>query len=124
MVFYLKRNRERIFSTVRVHDANVSLMCRNIRVLFNFDPPATPEEIRDASLQFVRKISGFNKPSKANEQSFWTAVDQVALTSTRLLHSMGTPSRPRNREQEIANAKARARKRFGGRITPSTDSVK
>lgn len=90
-------------------------MCRNIRVLFNFDPPATAEEIRDASLQFVRKISGFSKPSKINEQSFFLAVDAVALASTRLLHSLATNSSQRNREVEAARAKARAAVRFGTR---------
>lgn len=90
-------------------------MCRNIRVLFNFDPTATRDEIRDASLQFVRKISGFSKPSKMNEQSFWLAVDEVALASTRLLDSLETNSSPRNREEEAARARARAAIRFGNR---------
>lgn len=90
-------------------------MCRNIRPLFNFDPPATPEEIRDASLQFVRKISGFSKPSKVNEASFTLAVDEVANASVRLLRSLDTSSPPRNREVEAAKAKARAAERFGPR---------
>jgi hypothetical protein len=82
-------------------------MCRNIKTLFNFDPPVTDEEIRAASLQFVRKISGFNKPSKANESSFLAAVDEVAGVSTRLLRSLETNAPPKNREEEAAKAKAR-----------------
>jgi len=89
-------------------------MCRNIRTLYNFEPTATDEEIRAASLQFVRKISGFNKPSKANEAAFLTAVDEVAEASTRLLDSLETIAAPRNREEEAAKAKARAAARFGG----------
>ncbi len=88
-------------------------MCRNIKTLFNFDPPVTSEEVRAASLQFVRKISGFNKPSKANESAFQAAVDEVAAVSTRLLHSLETTATPRNREEEAAKAKARAAVRFG-----------
>jgi hypothetical protein len=88
-------------------------MCRNIKTLFNFDPPITAEEIRAASLQFVRKISGFNKPSKANEGSFLAAVDEIAGISTRLLRSLETNAPPKNREQEAAKAKARAAERFG-----------
>ena len=88
-------------------------MCRNIRTLFNFDPPVTDEEIRAASLQFVRKISGFNKPSKANEAAFLAAIDEVAGVSTRLLRSLQTSALPRNREEEAARAKARAAERFG-----------
>ena len=87
-------------------------MCRNIKTLFNFDPPVTPEEIRAASLQFVRKISGFNKPSKANEAAFLTAVDEVAEISTRLLRSLETNAPPKSREEEAAKAKARAAARF------------
>jgi hypothetical protein len=87
-------------------------MCRNIRTLFNFDPPVTPEEVRAASLQFVRKISGFNKPSKANESSFLAAVEEVAEISTRLLRSLETNAPPKNREEEAAKAKARAAERF------------
>jgi hypothetical protein len=87
-------------------------MCRNIRPLFNFDPPTTEEEIRAASLQFVRKISGFQKPSRANEASFHAAVDAVAEVSARLLQSLETVSPPRTREEEIARAKARAALRF------------
>jgi hypothetical protein len=90
-----------------------SKMCRNIRILFNFDPPVTGEEIRSASLQFVRKISGFNKPSKANEDSFLAAVDEIAATSTRLLRSLETNAPPKNREDEAAKAKARSAQRFG-----------
>jgi hypothetical protein len=88
-------------------------MCRNIRTLFNFEPPVTEEEIRAASLQFVRKISGFNKPSKANEASFLAAVDEIAGISNRLLHSLETNAPARNREEEAAKAKLRAVQRFG-----------
>jgi hypothetical protein len=88
-------------------------MCRNIKTLFNFDPPTTEEEIRAASLQFVRKISGFNKPSKANEPSFLSAVDDVAAISSRLLRSLETNAPPKNREEEAAKAKARGAARYG-----------
>ena len=88
-------------------------MCRNIKILFNFEPPVTDEEIRAASLQFVRKISGFNKPSKANEAAFEAAIDEVAAASSRLLHALETTAAPRNREEEAAKAKARAAVRFG-----------
>jgi hypothetical protein len=88
-------------------------MCRNIKTLFNFDPPVTPEEVHAASLQFVRKISGFTKPSKANEESFLAAIDEIAGISTRLLHSLETTAPPKNREEEAAKAKARAAERFG-----------
>lgn len=88
-------------------------MCRNIKTLFNFDPPVTGEEIRAASLQFVRKISGFNKPSKANEAAFHAAIEEVAAVSSRLLHSLETTAAPRNREEEAEKAKARAAARFG-----------
>jgi hypothetical protein len=88
-------------------------MCRNIKILFNFDPPVTDEEIRAASLQFVRKISGFNKPSKANEAFFLGAVDEIAEVSSRLLRSLYTSAPSRNREEEAAKAKARAAERFG-----------
>ena len=88
-------------------------MCRNIKILFNFEPPVTDEEVRAASLQFVRKISGFNKPSKANEASFVAAVDEIAAVSGRLLRSLETNAPSRNREEEAAKAKARAQERFG-----------
>ena len=88
-------------------------MCRNIKTLFNFDPPVTDEEIRAASLQFVRKISGFTRPSKANETLFATAVDEIAGISIRLLGSLETNAPPKNREAETAKAKARAVQRFG-----------
>ena len=88
-------------------------MCRNIRTLFNFDPPVTDEEIPAASLQFVRKISGFNKPSKANEGLFVAAVDEIAGISRRFLRSLETNAPPRNREVESAKAKTRAALRFG-----------
>jgi len=88
-------------------------MCRNIKTLFNFDPPVSEDEVRAASLQFVRKISGFNKPSKANEEAFEAAVDEVAAISTRLLRSLETTAPPKNREEEAAKARARAVERFG-----------
>ena len=87
-------------------------MCRNIKPLFNFDPPATEEEIRNASLQFVRKISGFNKPSKVNERSFDAAVDEIAHVSTSLLCTLETNGPRKTREQEAAKAKARFAARF------------
>lgn len=88
-------------------------MCRNIKTLFNFDPPVTDEEVRAAALQFVRKISGFSKPSKANEVAFDNAVDEVAAVSMRLLRSLDTIAPPKNRAEEAAKAKARAAVRFG-----------
>jgi hypothetical protein len=88
-------------------------MCRNIKLLFNFDPPVTNEEIRAASLQFVRKISGFQKPSKANEGAFNAAIDEIAAAAARLLTSMETNGPLRNREEEAAKAKARSVARFG-----------
>jgi hypothetical protein len=88
-------------------------MCRNIKTLFNFDPPVTDDEIRAASLQFVRKISGFTKPSKANEAAFLAAIDEVAGVSARFLRSLETTAPPKNREEEAAKAKARAAERFG-----------
>ena len=88
-------------------------MCRNIKTLFNFAPPVTPEEVRAASLQFVRKISGFTKPSKANETAFTQAIDEIADVSMRLLSSLETTAPPKNREAEAAKAKARAAERFG-----------
>jgi hypothetical protein len=88
-------------------------MCRNIKTLFNFDPPVTDDEVRAASLQFVRKITGFNKPSKSNEALFLAAIDDVAEVSTRLLRSLETTAPPKNREEEAAKAKARAAERFG-----------
>ena len=87
-------------------------MCRNIKLLFNFEPPVTDEEVRAASLQFVRKISGFNKPSKANEVAFLKAVEEIAGVSTGLLRSLETNAPPKNREEEAAKAKARAAERF------------
>ena len=87
-------------------------MCRNIKILFNFDPPVTAEEIRSASLQYVRKISGFNKPSKANEEAFLAAIDGIAGVSTQLLRSLETNAPPKNREEEAAKAKARSAERF------------
>jgi len=90
-------------------------MCRNIKTLFNFDPPATDEEIRAASLQFVRKLSGFNAPSKANEAAFNRAMDDVAKIARRLIDSLTTTASPRNREELAAQARARAAERFGAR---------
>jgi hypothetical protein len=89
-------------------------MCRNIKTLFNFDPPATDEEIRAASVQFVRKLSGFNKPSKANEGAFDRAVDDVAAIARRLIDSLVTTAEPRDREEFAARARARAAERFAG----------
>ena len=88
-------------------------MCRNIKTLFNFDPPATDEEIRDAALQFVRKLSGFNSPSKANRAAFDHAVDEVAAAARRLFESLETTATPKDREEEAAKAKARSAERFG-----------
>jgi hypothetical protein len=88
-------------------------MCRNIKTLFNFDPPVNDDEIRAASLQFVRKITGFNKPSKANEAAFLGAVEEVAAVSARVLRSLETTALPKNREEEAAKARARAEERFG-----------
>lgn len=88
-------------------------MCRNIKTLYNFDPPATAEEIQAASLQFVRKLTGFNKPSHINEQAFNAAVTDIAAVASRLLHALTTSAEPHNRQVEAAKAKARAAKRFG-----------
>jgi hypothetical protein len=93
-------------------------MCRNIKLLFNFDPPVTEEEVRNASLQFVRKISGFNKPSKANEAPFEAAVDEIAEISSGLLRSLQTNASPRNREEGAAKLKARSAERFGSSARP------
>ncbi|HYO15849.1 MAG TPA: DUF2277 domain-containing protein [Thermoanaerobaculia bacterium] len=87
-------------------------MCRNIKTLFNFEPPVTDEEVRAASLQFVRKITGFNKPSKANEAAFFAAVDEVARISGSLLNSLETSAPPKDREEAAVKAKARAARRF------------
>jgi hypothetical protein len=87
-------------------------MCRNIKTLFNFEPPVTDEEIRAASIQFVRKLSGFNKPSKANEVAFLAAVDEIAAVSRKLLNALETNAPPRNREEEAAKARARSARRF------------
>jgi hypothetical protein len=87
-------------------------MCRNIKNLFNFDPPVTPDEVRNASLQFVRKISGFNAPSKANEAAFHAALDEISAASMRLLTSLQTTASPKNREEEAAKLKARSAQRF------------
>lgn len=87
-------------------------MCRNIKTLFNFDPPVTDEEVRAASLQFVRKISGFNKPSKANEAAFFAAVEEISAVAGRLLRSLETTAPAKNREEEAAKARVRAAERF------------
>jgi len=89
-------------------------MCRNIKTLFNFAPPATDEEINAASLQYVRKVTGFNKPSKTNETAFYSAVQDIARISERLLASLETTAPPKDREEEAAKAKARSALRFGG----------
>ena len=88
-------------------------MCRNIRTLFNFEPPVTQEEVEAASLQFVRKITGFNKPSRANEVAFRSAVDEIAKISSQLLASLESSAAPKNRELEAAKVKARAAERYG-----------
>jgi hypothetical protein len=88
-------------------------MCRNIKTLFNFEPPVTEEEVRAASLQFVRKISGFNTPSKANEAAFHKAIEEIAAASMQLMLALETSAAPRNREEEAAKAKARSAERFG-----------
>ena len=93
-------------------------MCRNIKTLFNFEPPATELEIRDASLQFVRKLSGFSVPSRANEAAFNKAVTEVAATARALIQSLVTHAEPRNREVEAAKARARSEERFGVRPGP------
>ena len=89
-------------------------MCRSIRPLFNFDPPVTEDEIRAASLQFVRKISGFHKPSKANEAPFLAAIDEISGAAARLLHSLDTAAPPKNREEEAAKARARVARNVRG----------
>jgi hypothetical protein len=89
-------------------------MCRNIKTLFNFEPPASDEEIEAASLQYVRKVTGFNNPSKTNEAAFYSAVDDIARISERLLASLQTTASPKDREEEAAKAKARSALRFGG----------
>ncbi|MCB0177227.1 MAG: DUF2277 domain-containing protein [Anaerolineae bacterium] len=87
-------------------------MCRNIKTLYNFEPPATEDEIRAASLQFVRKVSGFTKPSKANEAAFLTAVDEIAAITAKLLNALETNAPPKDREEEAAKARARSAQRF------------
>jgi hypothetical protein len=91
-------------------------MCRNIKTLYNFDPPVTDDEVRAAALQFVRKISGFNQPSRANETAFFAAVDAIAATSTDLLNTLHTTTPAKNRAAEAARARARAAQRFAGQI--------
>ncbi|WP_158820447.1 DUF2277 domain-containing protein [Granulicella sp. S156] len=90
-------------------------MCRNIKMLFNFDPPTSPDEVHAASLQFVRKISGFNKPSKANEAAFFSAIQAISSISANLLNSLEATAPPKNRDEEAARLKARSAKRFGDR---------
>jgi len=94
-------------------------MCRNIRTLFNFDPPATDDEVRAASLQFVRKISGFTRPSRANQAAFDRAVDDVSAIARRLVDELVTQAPPRNREDEIRKARARSEERFGRAANPA-----
>jgi len=94
-------------------------MCRNIKMLFNFDPPVTPDEIQAASIQFVRKISGFNKPSKANEAAFFAAIEAIASVSANLLNSLETNAPPKNRDEEAARLKALSAKRFGKAESPA-----
>ncbi len=91
-------------------------MCRNIKTLFNFDPPATDEEIREASLQFVRKLSGFDKPSKANEAAFYAAIEEVSMSTRKLLDALVTSAEPHDREVEKERAHIRATKRFGTKM--------
>jgi len=91
-------------------------MCRNIKALFNYEPPVTEKEVREAALQFVRKVSGFNKPSKANEAAFLAAVDKVAAATGNLLRSLETDARPRDRAEEAARARARAARRFSAEV--------
>ena len=98
-------------------------MCRNIKTLFNFDPPVTDEEIHAAALQFVRKVSGFTKPSKANEAAFLFSVDEIARISSNLLKSLETNAPPKNRAEEIARARARAAKRFATQPKGSSAAV-
>lgn len=88
-------------------------MCRNIKPLFNFDPPATDDEIRDAALQFVRKLSGFQQPSQANREAFDAAIDEISTATRKLMNSLTTAADPRNREVEAAKARARNAQRFG-----------
>ena len=97
-----------------IHGEGEQHMCRNIKPLFNFEPPVNDEEVRAAALQYVRKISGFDKPSKANEVAFYAAVDEIAAASSRLLASLETNAPPRNREVEAAKSRARAARRFAG----------
>ena len=92
----------------------MSFMCRNIKTLFNFEPPATEDEVQAASLQYVRKITGFNKPSRKNEEAFYSAVEDIARISERLLASLETAAPPKDREEEAARARARSALRFGG----------
>ena len=116
------RERELLLEPRPRLSARFITMCRNIKTLFNFDPPVTDEEVRAASLQFVRKISGFNKPSKANEKLFQDAVDEIAGVSARLLLSLETIAPPKNREEEAAKAKARSAERFGDSVTAECDT--
>jgi len=105
--------RWRVAITPRQEDDYDSLMCRNIRTLFNFDPPASDEEIRAASLQFVRKLSGFTAPSRVNEAAFNGAIEEVFEVARRLIDSLETTAPPKNREEEAAKARARAAERYG-----------
>jgi len=116
-LFFLIRERQQFLDAVAAFVCarkGTSNMCRNIKPLFNFEPPATEEEIRAAAMQFVRKISGFNTPSRANEAAFYAAVDDIARISEQLLGALESTATPKNREEEAAKAKARAAQRFGG----------
>ena len=114
----LRLNARRRFG--RAHVSRSNAMCRNIKMLFNFEPPVTDSEIRAASLQFVRKISGYNKPSKTNETVFFSAVDEVAMISKHLLASLESTTAPKTRQEQAAKARTRAVRRFGGQL-PSED---
>ena len=103
---------EDVFAQCVVPPTTLARMCRNIHSLYNFEPPATEEEVRSAALQYVRKISGFNKPSRVNEEAFARAVDAVAAASARLLEELVTSASPKDREVEAARARARAQERF------------
>jgi hypothetical protein len=107
----LRLNARRSFG--RAHVSRLNAMCRNIKTLFNFEPPVTDSEIRAASLQFVRKISGYNKPSKTNETVFFSAVDEVAMISKQLLASLESTTAPKTRQEQVARATARAARKFG-----------
>src|SRR5258706_14989182 len=107
-----RRLQLKVYHSLTETQSEVKAMCRNIKTLYNFEPPVTDDEIHAAALQFVRKVSGFNKPSKANEAAFLTAVDEIAAVASKLLNSLETNAPPRNRIKESAKAQARAAQRF------------